>query len=148
MCLRALRAERRSSSWGSMRLTDSAVERSPSTVATYCPARRSLSVFGRERTDPRKVLFVDDGRRPLGLVYFRAALDASPDAAFQLESVHPEMAANQQLSNFAMVVLNDPGTLPPGFEDSLKRYVNGGGGLLISLGPSAVSALPESSGAG
>jgi Aerotolerance regulator N-terminal/von Willebrand factor type A domain len=98
--------------------------------------------FSVERTDPRKVLFVDDGHKPLGLVYFRAALDASADAAFQLESMHPEMAGNQQLSNYAMVVLNDPGTLPPGLEDSLKRYVSGGGGLLISLGPSA-AALPK-----
>jgi hypothetical protein len=56
--------------------------------------------------------------------------------------MHPEMAANQQLSNFAMVVLNDPGTLPPGFEDSLTRYVNNGGALFISLGPSS-AALPK-----
>ncbi len=95
--------------------------------------------FSVERTDPRKVLFVDDGTKPRGQLYFRAALDASPDAAFQVESMHPEMAANQQLSNFAFVVLNDLGTLPPGFEDLLKRYVSGGGSLLIALGPLAAS---------
>jgi hypothetical protein len=98
--------------------------------------------FAVERADPRKVLFVDDGRRPRGQLYFRAALDASPDAAFQIESLHPEMAANQQLSNYAFVVLNDPSQLPPGFEDSLKRYVNGGGALLIALGP-ASAAMPK-----
>jgi hypothetical protein len=98
--------------------------------------------FAVERTDPRKVLFVDDGRRPRGQLYFRAGLDASPDAAFQVESLHPEMAANQPLANYAFIVLNDPSQLPPGFEDSLKRYVNGGGGLLIALGP-ASAAMPR-----
>jgi hypothetical protein len=98
--------------------------------------------FAVERADPRKVLFVDDGRHPRGQLYFRAALDASPDAAFQIESLHPEMAANQQLSNYAFVVLNDPSQLPPGFEDSLKHYVSGGGALLIALGP-ASAAMPK-----
>jgi hypothetical protein len=95
--------------------------------------------FSVERTDPRKVLFVDNGTRPRGLLYFRAALDASPDAAFQVQSMNPEMAANQQLSSFAFIVLNDLGQLPPGFEDLLKRYVSGGGSLLISLGSSAAA---------
>ena len=95
-----------------------------------------------ERTDPRKVLFVDDGRKPLGQLYFRAALDASPDAAFSMEANHPEQAAGQQLSHFAMVVLNDLGSMPPGFEDSLKKYVSGGGSVLIALGP-ASAAMPR-----
>jgi hypothetical protein len=98
--------------------------------------------FSVERTDPRKVLFIADDRKSRGLLYFRAALDASPDAAFQLESVHPEMAGTQQLSNYAVVVLDDPGALPPGLEDALKRYVSGGGGLFIALGPSS-AALPK-----
>lgn len=94
--------------------------------------------FSVERTDPRKILFVDSGVKR-GLLYYRAAIDASPDAAYVVESAHAEMAANQQLANFAFVVLNDPSTLPPGFEDVLKRYVNGGGSLMISLGPGAAS---------
>jgi hypothetical protein len=95
--------------------------------------------FAVERTDPRKVLFVDDGRRPRALLYYRAALDATPDAAFQLESLRPEQAANQQLSHYAMVVLSDLGSLPPGFEDSLKKYVSGGGSVLVALGPSSAA---------
>ena len=49
-----------------------------------------------ERTDPGKILFVDDGRHPRGQLYFRAALDSSADAAFQLEAVRPELAAGDR----------------------------------------------------
>ncbi len=99
-------------------------------------------IFAVERTDPRKVLFVDDGRKPLAQLYFRAALDASPDAAFTMETNHPEQAASQTLSHFAMVVLSDLGSMPSGFEDSLKKYVAAGGSVLIALGPSS-AALPR-----
>ena len=95
--------------------------------------------FSVERIDPRKVLFIDDGRGGNALLYFRAALDASPDAAFQLEALHAEQAANVQLSNYAFVVLSNLGSLPPGFEDSLKRYVGAGGSVLVVLGPASAA---------
>ena len=98
--------------------------------------------FAVERTDPRKVLFVDDGRKPISQVYFRAALDASPDAAFVMESNRPEQAANQQLAHYAMVVLSDLGSVPPDLEDALKKYVSGGGSVFIALGPTS-AALPR-----
>jgi hypothetical protein len=98
--------------------------------------------FAVERTDPRKVLFVDDGRKTIAQVYFRAALDASPDAAFTMETNRAEQAASQQLSNYAVVVLSDLGSMPAGFEDSLKKYVSGGGSVLIALGPSS-AVLPR-----
>lgn len=94
--------------------------------------------FSVERTDPRKILFIDNGLKR-GLLYFKAAIEASPDAAFTVETMHPEMATNQALANYAFVVLNDPSELPPGLNDALTRYVNGGGALLISLGPAAAS---------
>ena len=67
--------------------------------------------FSVERTDPKKVLFVDDGRRPQAKDYFRAALNASPDSAFQMEVLRPEVAANSNLSNYSVVVLNDLGVV-------------------------------------
>lgn len=99
--------------------------------------------FSVERTDPKKVLFVDDGRRPNGQLYFRTALvDASKDAAFTLEVQRPEVAATTPLQGYTVVVLNDLGTLPQGLSDSLQRYVNAGGGLLVALGPSS-AVLPK-----
>ncbi len=75
-----------------------------------------------ERTDPKKVLFVDDGRRPNGQLYFRTALvDASKDAAFTLEVLRPEVAATTPLQGYTVVVLNDLGILPQALADSLQR---------------------------
>ena len=70
--------------------------------------------FSVERTDPKKVLFVDDGQHPKAQEYFRAALNATPDSAFQLEPLRPDVAANSDLSNYAVVVLNDLGSMPSG----------------------------------
>ena len=99
-------------------------------------------MFSVERTDPKKVLFVDDGRRPQAQEYFRAALNATPDSAFQLEPLRPDVAANSDLSKYAVVVLNDVAPLPAGLEQSLQKYVSGGGSLLESIGPASV-ALPR-----
>jgi hypothetical protein len=98
--------------------------------------------FAVERTDPRKVLFVDDGRRPRAQLYYRAALDSSGDSAFQMEVVRPDVAANQQLSHYSFVVLDDVGTVSSTLEDALKKYVNAGGSVLIALGP-ASAAQPK-----
>ena len=98
--------------------------------------------FSVERTDPKKVLFVDDGRRPDGQQFFRAALNASDDSAFQMEVLRPDVAATSDLTKYAVVVLNDLGSLPSGLEQSLTRYVTMGGSLFESIGPGSV-ALPR-----
>ena len=98
--------------------------------------------FAVERIDPRKVLFLDDGRRPRALLYFRAALESSGDSAFQLEALRPEQALNLGLSNYAFIVLSDVGSLPSGLEDALRRYVASGRAVLIALGPGS-AAMPK-----
>jgi hypothetical protein len=95
--------------------------------------------FAVERTDPGKVLFIDDGRHPRAQLYYRAALESSGDSAFQIEVVRPEVAANQQLSRYSFVVLDDIGTVSSTLEDALKKYVEAGGSVLIALGPASVA---------
>ena len=99
--------------------------------------------FSVERTDPKKVLFMDDGRRQDAQQFFRAALNATDDAAFQLEVLRPEVAATSDLSKYAVVVLNDLGSLPPGLDSSLQKYVTNGGSLLEAIGPGSAVALPR-----
>ena len=100
-------------------------------------------MFSVERTDPKKVLFVDDGRHPEAQEFFRAALNATPDSAFQLEPLRPDVAANSDLSKYAVVVLNDLGALPSGLEASLQKYVSSGGSLFEAIGPASAVAFPR-----
>jgi hypothetical protein len=93
--------------------------------------------FSVERADPKKVLFVDDGHRPRAQLYFRAALDSATDAPFVMEVQSPESASAANLSNYAVVVLSDPGTLPSALTEGLSRYVSNGGAALVALGPAS-----------
>jgi len=98
--------------------------------------------FSTERADPRKVLFIDDGRHARAELYFRVALDASGDGGFQLESLRPELAATANLAGYAFVVLNDLSSVPQNLESSLQHYVNAGGSALVVLGPGS-AVLPR-----
>ena len=53
--------------------------------------------FSVERTDPKKILFIDNGRHANAPLYFRTALDSSTDAAFALDVQRPETAATANL---------------------------------------------------
>jgi len=88
--------------------------------------------FAVERTDPKKVMFVDDGRRPNAEKYFRTAVESRVDGAFQIEKVTPEFAANSNFMGYALVVLSDlgQGSMTQAFENSLLKYVTAGGAVL------------------
>ena len=96
-----------------------------------------VSLFAVERSDPQRVVFVHesgDSRSPL---YFRSALASAAGSAFSLETVSVDQTANIQPSKYAFVVLSDVFSLPSSFEDSLLRYVRGGGSVLVAAGTSA-----------
>jgi hypothetical protein len=95
--------------------------------------------FSVERADPKKILFIDNGRHPYAERYYRTALDSSTDAAFVLDPQRPETAATANLAGYSLIVLDDLGPLPPGLEENLQRYVNPGKSLLVVLGPASVA---------
>ena len=91
--------------------------------------------FALERADARRLLFVREARQARSAFYFKNALEASGAANFSLEEVEPGQAGALELNRFAFVVLADPGVLGEKFDDNLKRWVSGGGRLLIAAGP-------------
>jgi hypothetical protein len=95
--------------------------------------------FSVERSDPRRALFVHEAENPRGLLYFKAALEASGQSAFEIDAANAAQIGNISPSKYAFVVLSDVGSLPGGFENDLRTYVKAGGSVLIALGRQAVA---------
>ncbi len=99
-------------------------------------AADDVYLFSMERADPRPVLFVHDGRGR-SLLYYRAALESATEGAYLVEPVTADQAAGLGLAKYSFLVLADPGSLNPSFEEALRKYLQGGGSVLYSLGPAA-----------
>lgn len=95
-------------------------------------------LFSVERSDPAKVLFLHDLRQ--GPLYFRTAIDAAPDAGFDVEAVPLEQAGSLALDKYAFVVLSGVGAVPEALDKRLRDYVGSGRGLLVALSAAAVQA--------
>jgi hypothetical protein len=90
--------------------------------------------FSVERSDPRHALFVQESAGSRGLLFFKAALDAAGQSAFEIDPVTVDQVANVVPGKYAFVVLSDIGALPATFENALRDYVRGGGSVWIALG--------------
>jgi hypothetical protein len=95
--------------------------------------------FSVERADPRPALFVHDADGSGGLLYFKTALDAAGQSAFDVTPATPDQTANLAPSKYAFVVLSDVASIPATFENQLRDYVRGGGSVLIALGHHSAS---------
>lgn len=95
--------------------------------------------FSIERAEPRHALFVHEADNSKDLLYFKAALDASGQAAFAIDPATVDQTANLAPSKYAFVVLSDVGSLPPAFENQLREYVRAGGSVLLALGRHALN---------
>ncbi len=95
------------------------------------------SLFTVKRSDPERVLFVHQAADTRSAVYFGAALAASNQASFALQSIDSEKSNDVDPSKYAFVVLSDVAALPSLLENALLRYVRSGGSVLIAAGTSA-----------
>jgi len=95
------------------------------------------SVFAVKRSDPERVLFVHQASDARSSVYFGAALAATSQASFTLQSIDSDKSSDIDPAKYAFVVLSDTTALPSIFENALLRYVRGGGNVLIATGTSA-----------
>jgi hypothetical protein len=92
------------------------------------------SLFAVERSDPEKALLVHDASDSRSPVYFGTALAASADGIFTLQTASVGEAANLDPAKYAFVVLSNTPVLPSAFENSLEKYVRGGGSVLVVAG--------------
>jgi hypothetical protein len=95
--------------------------------------------FSVERADPRHALFVHEPENSRDLLYFKAALEASGQSAFEMDPATPDQTANLAPAKYAFVALSDVGAIPLAFENQLREYVRGGGSVLVSLGHMSVA---------
>jgi hypothetical protein len=95
------------------------------------------SVFAVRRADPERVLFVHQASDARSPVFFAAALAAATQGSYILQSIAGEKSTDIDPARFAFVVLSDTVTLPSIFENSLARYVQNGGSIMIAVGTSA-----------
>ena len=95
--------------------------------------------FSVERADPRRALFVEEADSTRALLYFKAALEAAGQSAFEIDPATVEQTANLNPSRYAFVVLSDVGSLSAVFENQLRNYVRGGGSVLVALGHRSVA---------
>lgn len=93
--------------------------------------------FAVRRSDPEHVLLVHNPADARTQTYLGAALAAASHGAYLLQPMTPEAVSESDPSHFAFVVLADVPSLPAFFENGLKRYVQGGGNVLIMVGSSA-----------
>jgi hypothetical protein len=102
--------------------------------------------FSVERAEPRHALFVSELGNDRALLYFRAALEAAGQSAFEIDAANVERTTNLNPAKYAFVILSDVGSLPGGFENELRNYVRNGGSVLIALGSQSVrrSKVPVS----
>jgi len=93
--------------------------------------------FAVRRSDPEHILLVrpaGDTRSPL---YVSAAIASASQGAYLLQPMSSDAVTESDPTKYAYVILSDVASLPIAFENALKKYVQGGGNVLMAIGTNA-----------
>ncbi|MGC4029047.1 MAG: BatA domain-containing protein [Steroidobacteraceae bacterium] len=94
------------------------------------------------RVQPR-VLLIAATTSADDATYLRAALESLANPRFQVEVAGAPQLITRSLQDFSAIVVSDAGVLDAGAAAALRRYVEGGGAALLTLGPRALQADGE-----
>jgi len=90
--------------------------------------------FTLERRDPYRLLFLRENGDDRELYYFRNALGAESDSPWVLDARTPAEALSFPMSSYAAVILSNIDRLPGDLVGELRKLLERGGGLVITMG--------------
>ncbi len=93
-----------------------------------------------DNSDPDPLLFVAQSTSGRDVLYYRSALEASEASQYSLETATVAELGRLDPSRYAMVVLSDVTRIPESFRERLQAWLEGGGGLLVAVGPNTALA--------
>ena len=102
--------------------------------ADFAPDNRFYFTLRREV--PAKALIVESASRGRSdSLYLQSALTTNDDLPFAFTVKTTGAVDPTSISDYSLVILNDAGTLSSALADSLERFVDEGGQLIVSTGP-------------
>jgi VWA domain-containing protein/aerotolerance regulator-like protein len=92
--------------------------------------------FTLRRADQLNALVIEAATRGRGeSFYLRNALTTGENLPFKVESKSAGAVNPTEIANNRVVILNDPGSISQALAAQITRFLEGGGGLIISVGP-------------
>ncbi len=96
--------------------------------------------FTLRRETPAKALIVESASRGRSdSLHLQSALTTNEDLPFTFTLKSTGSVDPTSISDYALVVLNDTGPISPALADSLTKFVNAGGQMIVSTGPQTQS---------
>lgn len=92
--------------------------------------------FTLRRETPAKALIVESASRGRSdSLHLQSALTTNEDLPFTFTLKSTGSVDPTSISDYALVVLNDTGPISPALADTLAKFVNAGGQMIVSTGP-------------
>ena len=92
--------------------------------------------FTLRRETPAKALIIESASRGRSdSLHLQSALTTNEDLPFTFTLKSSGSVDPTSISDYALVVLNDTGPISPALADTLAKFVNAGGQMIVSTGP-------------